>query len=67
MKDTIEQLNTFSQHRPSLVKELYDELQEQLEDENETQRNAIREFEQRKLDYKYFCMIEERERSNFKE
>ena len=65
MKDTIDQVNTFAHHRPTLLKELYDELQESLDDDHETQRNAIREFEQRKLDYKYFCMIEERERSNF--
>ena len=40
-------------------------MQESLEDECETQRNAIKDFEVRKLDYKYFQMIENRERSNF--
>jgi len=55
----------FQEYQPAILKWLYDELQESLEDENETQRNAIQEFEKRKLDYKYFNMIEERERSNF--
>lgn len=36
MKDTIDQVNTFAHHRPTLLKELYDELQESLEDEHET-------------------------------
>ena len=40
-------------------------MQESLEDECETQRNAIKDFETRKLDYKYFSMIENRERDNF--
>ena len=47
------------------MKWLFDELQESVEDENETLRQAIVDFEQRKLDYKYFKMIEESERSNY--
>jgi len=48
-----------------ILKWLFEELQESNEDEYETQRSAILDFEQRKLDYKYFNMIEESERNNF--
>jgi hypothetical protein len=61
----MEQIRSFSSYEPSILKWLFDELQESNEDENETQRNAIIDFDRRKLDYKYFNMIETRERSNF--
>ena len=63
--DTVDQVDMFAHHQPCLMKELYSEMQESLDDNNETRRNAIREFENRKLDHKYFSMIEQRERSNF--
>ena len=65
MRDTLDQIQSFSEYNPTILKWLFDENQESLEDENETQRNAINDFEKRKLDYKYFSMIENRERSNF--
>ena len=58
-------MQQFSDYQPIILKWLFNEQVESLEDENETQRNAIAEFENRKLDYKYFNMIETRERRNF--
>ena len=58
-------MQDFSGYEPQILKWLFDELQESVEDENETLRQAIVDFEQRKLDYKYFKMIEESERSNY--
>ena len=58
-------MQALSEYNPAILKWLFDELQESLEDEHESQRTAIGEFEVRKLDYKYFQMIEDRERSNF--
>lgn len=63
--DTFEQVQSFSDYNPKILKWLFDEQQESLEEENLWQRNAIEDFETRKLDYKYFHMIENRERSNF--
>ena len=55
----------FSNYEPSILKWLFDELQESNEELNETERAAIIDFDRRKLDYKYFNMIETRERNNF--
>ncbi len=55
----------FSNYAPSILKWLFDELQESNEELNETERAAIIDFDRRKLDYKYFNMIETRERNNF--
>ena len=65
MSDTMEQVQSFSDYNPKILKWLFDEQQESLEEENDWMRNAISDFETRKLDYKYFQMIENRERSNF--
>ena len=58
-------MQSFSDYNSGILKWLFNELQESLEDENESMRNAIIDFDKRKLDYKYFNMIESRERSNF--
>ena len=47
-------MQSFSDYNPGILKWLFAELQESLEDEHETQRTAIFDFEKRKLDYKYF-------------
>ena len=63
--DTSDQVQSFADYQPTILKWLFDEQEKSLEDEHETQRNAINDFEVRKLDYKYFNMIENRERKNF--
>ena len=52
--DTVDQVQSFSDYNPTILKWLFDEHQESKEDEHETQRDAIKDFEKRKLDYKYF-------------
>ena len=52
--DTCEQVQSFVEYQPNILKWLFNELQESLEDENESQRTAIEEFEKRKLDFRYF-------------
>ena len=64
-QNTMEQVQSLSDYNPKILKWLFEEQQESLEEENDWQRNAIQDFETRKLDYKYFQMIEDRERSNF--
>jgi len=56
--ETVNQVDMFCEYSPNILKWLYDEMQESLEDANVTERDAIREFEQRKLDHKYSNMIE---------
>ena len=64
-QNTMDQVQSLSDYNPKILKWLFEEQQESLEEENDWQRNAIQDFETRKLDYKYFQMIEDRERSNF--
>ena len=52
--DTCEQVQSFVEYQPNILKWLFNEHQESLEDENESQRTAIEEFEKRKLDFRYF-------------
>ena len=63
--DTLDQIQSFSDYNPKILKWLFEEQQESLEEENDWQRSAISDFDLRKLDYKYFNMIETRERNNF--
>lgn len=63
--DTADQVQQYSDYAPVILKWLFNEQVESLEEEHETQRIAIADFENRKLDYKYFNMIESRERDNF--
>ena len=65
ISDTTNQVQSLSDYNPRLLKWLFNEQQESQEEENAWQRNAISDFETRKLDHKYFQMIESKERSNF--
>ena len=56
--DTSDQIELLRDYDPNIVKYLFDELQETKLDEDDTTRKAIHEFEKRKLDHRYFCMIE---------
>lgn len=56
--ETSDQVEMLTEYDPNIVKYLFDELQETKVDEDDTIRKAILEFEKRKLDHRYFCMIE---------
>ena len=43
-KDTMKQVKRYSRYNPTILKWLFDENQESMEDQNATQRSAITEF-----------------------
>ena len=61
---TVKQVQKYSRYDPTILKWLFDEGQESLEDENKTQKLAISEFKNKKYDFRYFQMIEDRVRKN---
>ena len=63
--DTADSIQEFCEQNPRLLKWLYEQQRETTEEEEQTQRKVIKEFEVRKLDTKYFEMLEKREKANF--
>ena len=64
--NTANQIQELVENKPRILKWLFDEMQESIEDEDETQRKMIREFEIRKLDTKYHQMLDTREKNNLR-
>ena len=63
--ETANSIQDFCEQNPRLLKWSFEQMRETVDEENETQRNVIKEFERRKLDTKYFEMLEKREKANF--
>ena len=47
---------------PRVLKWMFDQLDETLMDESVTQRQVIKEFDRRKLDTKYFGMLQSKKK-----
>ena len=63
--ETADEIQEFAGQNPRILKWLFERQRETTEEENLTQRKVTREFEVRKLDTKYFEMLEKREKANF--
>ena len=64
-QDVADSIQEFSEQNPRVLRWLFDQQIETLEEDNQTQRRLIQEFEKRKLDTKYYEMLEKREKANF--
>ena len=56
--DTAKKVQSFEQMHPRVLKWMFDQMDETLMEESLTQRQIIRDFDRRKLDTKYFGMLE---------
>ena len=63
--DTADSIQQYSYQNPRMLRWLFDHERETKEEETETQRRLIQEFELRKLDMKYFAMLEKGQKAHF--
>ena len=63
--ETADNIQEFSDQNPRILRWLFEQQRETAEEDDETRRTVVKEWELRKLDTKYFQALQKRERKTY--